>query len=326
MVRPTRNPEVVLQPRDAFTGFGNFVLNAHHDVSQTAETFFPGNRGFAVSTERMVFFNTICKHFEGAMSEFLDTGKVKFEEALSSFLVIPGERDTNPAFPESFIKFLTGKKILTAGASEQLPTTLPKVSAEVVAEDLRCRQALLAALSVSLGCEALATSTVDDDESLGKALVAMAKLSLPPLEFIFQSFLKARIALRKEALKGCDLLAPHCAALMKGSPFSVHIFAKKEVDLANSEALRLNISLSDLLKLSKTSGKRKRGQSKPGGKKGKGFPSSNPAPSTSNQSTRGAPRGRSGRGRGQRGRSSRGRGASSGQSQTKSQPQGNKSF
>ena len=56
------------------------------------------------------------------------------------------------AFPETFIKFLTGKKISNSCASEQLSMSLPKISPETIAEDLRCRQALLAVLSAFLGC------------------------------------------------------------------------------------------------------------------------------------------------------------------------------
>ena len=82
---------------------------------------------------------------------------------------------------------------------------LLKITSEALAEDVRCRQALLAALSDFLGCETLAVSVGDDNVSLGKALTCLAKVSLPALLHIFQDFLKARIALRKEALKGCDL-------------------------------------------------------------------------------------------------------------------------
>ena len=83
-------------------------------------------------------------------------------------MVIPGERDTNEAFPETFIKFLMGKIISASGASEQLSASLPKVTAETIAEDLWCRQALLAALSVLLGYETLAVSAADDNECLGR--------------------------------------------------------------------------------------------------------------------------------------------------------------
>ena len=43
------------------------------------------------------------------------------------------------------------------------------------------------------------------DEGLGKALGALTKQALVPLAFVFQAFLKASLAMRKEALKDCDL-------------------------------------------------------------------------------------------------------------------------
>ena len=71
--------------------------------------------------------------------------------------------------------------------------------------------------------------------------------------------MRARIALRKEALKGYDLLVPHCVALIKSSlPFE-HL-RQEEVDTANLEFLRLNFPMTDLLKLSKGSAMRERNQ------------------------------------------------------------------
>ena len=129
--------------------------------------------------------------------------------------------------------------------------------------------------------------------------MALAKVNLVPVHHIFQGFLKARIALRKEALKGCDLLAPHCVALLKSSVFSVNIFGEEEVGVARLESLRLNIPMADLLKLSKGSAKRKQGsRSKSHKKRGTGGPSTSSATPTSTQSHRGAQRGRGDRGRG----------------------------
>ena len=329
MLKPTRNPEVVLQPREAFTGFGSFVINAHHEVSQMTDMFYPSNRGFAVSTEGMTLWDSFDKIVKGAMSELYDTGKVKYEEAVLPFVVCPSERVTYEAFPESFKKFLTGKKLLPACAAEQLSISLPKISTDAIAEDLRCRQAFLAALTSFLGCETLACAARDDNEALGKALVCLAKVNLVTLHHIFQSFLKAKWALRKEALKGCDLLAPHCVALIKSSPFSENIFGEEEVGVARLESLRLNLPMADLLRLGKGSTKRKgisASARKNRNKKNRtAGPSTSTATPTSTQSQRGAPRGRGDRGRG-RGSRARGRGASSGQSQTKAQPTGGKGF
>ena len=53
---------------------------------------------------------------------------------------------------------LVGEEILTASASIQLSMLLLKITSEALAENVRCRQALLAALSASLGCETLAVA------------------------------------------------------------------------------------------------------------------------------------------------------------------------
>ena len=67
---------------------------------------------------------------------------------------------------------------------------------------------------------------------LGKVLVSLAKVNLVTLLHILQSFLKARLALRKEALKGCVLLAPHGVALLKSSSFLGNVFGEEEVGVA----------------------------------------------------------------------------------------------
>ena len=54
--------------------------------------------------------------------------------------------------------FLTGKKLSSACASEQLAMPLPKISSETIMEDLRCRQAPLAALPAFLGYKTLAAA------------------------------------------------------------------------------------------------------------------------------------------------------------------------
>ena len=201
MMKPTRNPEVVLQPREAFTGFGSFVINTRHEVSQSSDVFFPSNRGFAVSTEGMTLFDSFDKICKGAMSEYFDTGKLKYEEAAHSYLVFPSERKAYDAFPETFKSFLTGKKLSPACAGEQLSVSLPKISTDAIGEDLRCRQAFLAAFTAFLGCETLACAARDDDEALGKALVSLAKVSFVTLHVIFQSFLPQGQPGLKEALK-----------------------------------------------------------------------------------------------------------------------------
>ena len=274
----------------------------------------------------MTLGDSFDKIVKAAMSELYDTGKVKFEEAVLPFVVGPSERTTYEAFPETFKSFLTGKKLLPTSAAEQLSMSLPKTSQEAIAEDLRCRQAFLAALTSFLGCETLANAATNDNVALGKALVCLAKANLVTLHHIFQGYLKAKLAMRKEALKGCDLLAPHCVALLKSSPFSENVFGQEEVEVARVESLRLNVTMADLLKLGKTSVKRKRETKGAKRKrKGTGGPSTSAATPTNTQSQRGAPRGRGDRGRG-RGARARGRGASSGQSQTKAQPTGGKGF
>ena len=64
VVRPIRNPEVVLQLRDAFTVFGNFVLIPGTMFLRLLKRFFSDHRGFAVSMEGMTFYEVIRKYLK----------------------------------------------------------------------------------------------------------------------------------------------------------------------------------------------------------------------------------------------------------------------
>ena len=313
VIKPTRNLDIVLSPRDAFTQFGNYIINVGLDIRQTKKKFTPSNRGFTTSVEDMMFFQGLSKCFKEAMPKFAETGKFEWEEATQSFLLLPEGTGVDEAFPETFLEWVQAKKLTPSGASEQLTmTSLQRVSADTITEDHKWRQALLGALSNYLSSETIRAS-VSADEGIGAALASQTKLSLVPLSTCFQAFLKARLALRKEALKGCDMENPHVLSLLKCTPFSVGYFAKKEVEAAQLHCCRLNTSMTELLK---RSAKRK---STGGGKKSKKARQSVPAASTSQQGGRGGSRGRGSGGRGRGASAARGRGAATGQSQSQAQ-------
>ena len=113
-------------------------------------------------------------------------------------------------------------------------------------EDHVCREAFLAAFSTYLGIWALALAA--SEETVKRATLAVAKQSLVSLDCALLAFLKARLALRKEALKGHDLDSPHCLTLLKSTPFSVGLFGKDAVEDALPESQRLNIEMEELLK------------------------------------------------------------------------------
>ena len=112
----------------------------------------------------MTLGHSFDKIVKGAISELYDTGKVKFEEAVLPFVVFPSERETYETFPETFKTFLTGKKLFSTYAAEQLSTSLSEIPFDAIAEDLRCRQAFLTALTSFLGCETLACAARNDNE------------------------------------------------------------------------------------------------------------------------------------------------------------------
>ena len=51
----------------------------------------------------MTLGHSFDKIVKGAISDLYDTGKVKFEEAVLSFVVFPSERETYESFPETFL-------------------------------------------------------------------------------------------------------------------------------------------------------------------------------------------------------------------------------
>ena len=64
-----------------------------------------------------------------------------------------------------------------------------------------------------------------------RAVRTVAKQSLPSLYFVFHAFLKARLVLRKEALKGFDLESFHGMVLSKSTPFFIDLFGKEAVEV-----------------------------------------------------------------------------------------------
>ena len=213
---------------------------------------------------------------------------------------------SRPFLRDSFPSFRP--RLVLTGAKEQLCASgLVSLPSGPLKEDHVCREAFLAAFSTYLGIEALALAA--SEETVKRATLAVAKQSLVSLDCALLAFLKARLALRKEALKGHDLDSPHCLTLLKSTPFSVGLFGKDAVEDALLESRRLNIKMEELLKKPY-----KRPSSSKKSKAKRAKTSGPPLASTSTQSSRGASRGRGNRGGSRRG-SSRGKGSGTGQSQ-----------
>ena len=314
VVRPTKNPEVVMHPKEAFAGFGNLVVNLkNHIVCQTKETFSPGNKCFVTETQGLTFWDTFSRHVEKLGREFVSTGRWKFEEASIPFLVVPSESEALAGWPEGFMEFLRAKRFLPSCAQEQLLIPgLPKLSGEGFQKEIKYRMIFLSTMSTFLGLETLGAAS--ETSNWQRALVSLAKSSIFTLNHTLQNFVEARLALRKEALKGCDLSSPHAIALLRSSFFSINLFGKQEVDAAIAESRRLNVTMADILKLRKTSVKRKASTDRRANpKKNRITPPHAPSPPQHNRGGNNTGRSfRGGRGRG----FSRGRGSGSGQSQT----------
>ena len=152
---------------------------------------------------------------------------------------------SRPFLRDSFPSFRL--RLVLTGAKEQLCASgLVSLPSGPLKEDHVCREAFLAAFSTYLGIEALALAA--SEETVKRATLAVAKQSLVSLDCALLAFLKARLALRKEALKGHDLDSPHSLTLLKSTPFSVGLFGKAAVEDALLESRRLNIKMEELLR------------------------------------------------------------------------------
>ena len=79
--RPGKIFDVILSPKETFSGVASFVLSQHNRAIQTKDSFASLNRGILVPSEGFSFLSGLSKAFRDAMPEWLDRGKVKWDEA-----------------------------------------------------------------------------------------------------------------------------------------------------------------------------------------------------------------------------------------------------
>ena len=246
IMEPTRPSRALLQPKKAFNDFGTYIMDNNPSVLQLqGSTFPPYNRGFLVKTENLLFTNPFFSIIAKSFSEFCLKERFEWEEFSLPFNIIPGDA-SNTYFIDSYADNLGSKKLTTSAVRDQLMSAdFPKLSDSSIREDLEARQNWFTSVSLTLGLEAMAA--VPNQNPGAAANLSLAKLSLMPLQIATRELFRARLALRREGLKGCERDNPWVQQLLFSHPLSVEPFTAEVVENVQEQSRRLGWAVPRVL-------------------------------------------------------------------------------
>ena len=246
IMESTRPVKAILQPRKAFNDFGGYVMDNNPEVLQLqGATFPPFNRGFLVNTENLLFANPFFSIIASSFSEFCLKEKFEWDESSLPFNIIPGDA-SNSYFVDSYADNLGCKKLTPSAMRDQLKSTdFPRLSEARIREDSEARYNWFVAVSLTLGLEAMTTGPSQNPAA--EAILSLAKLSLSPLQAATKELFRARLALRREGLRGCERDNPWVQQLLFSHPLSVALFASDVTECVQEQSRRLGWTIPRVL-------------------------------------------------------------------------------
>ena len=171
----------------------DYLLGKSPDIKLSDKQLAPFNRGFLISAPKQLFLCSWQTNIEKEFHGFLTTGKLNWEEDAPPFAAIP---EGGNFFSEGYSETFNAKTMHPTTAAEQLNImSLAKIPENLLNEEFNTRQQLAEHMSIVQTAEGMALAT--ENEVARKAHLAMAKLCLRPLQRVTQTFIKARMAVRR---------------------------------------------------------------------------------------------------------------------------------